>query len=428
MTIPRRGFPPGMALTALMALSMFIASAARAQDRTRSPHGPLQEECAVCHRPEAWTPVRITKAFDHAKRGFALTGAHQQTACRACHQALDFSDAKRDCVACHSDIHRGELGANCATCHSTRTFIDRSTMSRNHQLTRFPLDGAHLVTDCQSCHLPASQGQLAFRAVPTDCVSCHRVNYQGATNPNHVTGAYPTQCDQCHSTVAWDQARFNHDASGFAITGAHRAVPCSDCHVGNRFTGLAIQCVGCHQQAYDQTTQPNHAQVAFSTDCVQCHSTASWTAPFDHRRTQFPLTGAHRTAICQDCHGDGVYSGKSTLCAGCHQTDYNNTSNPAHQSAGFPLDCASCHTTATWQGAKFDHDTPFFPIYSGAHRGRWSTCGDCHTVASDFHQFTCLSCHEHNKTDMDSRHRGRSGYQYLSSACLSCHPSGRAED
>ena len=115
------------------------------------------------------------------------------------------------------------------------------------------------------------------------------------------------------------------------------------------------------------------------------------------------------------------------LCVSCHQADYNGTTNPGHQSAGFPTDCASCHTTATWQGAKFDHDGPFFPIYSGSHRGRWNSCSDCHTVVSDLRQFSCLTCHEHNKTEMDSKHRGRSGYQYVSTACLSCHPSGRAD-
>ena len=237
-------------VAAVLMLSTLTAATAMAQDRTRSPHGALKEECALCHRAEAWTPVQITKAFDHAKRGFSLTGAHAQTTCRACHQALDFSDARPECASCHTDVHRGELGVECVKCHSTRTFIDRSTMSRNHQLTQFPLDGVHLVTDCQSCHLPVSQGQLTVLAVPTDCVSCHRCSYQTAGNPDHVAGGFPTQCDQCHSTVAWDQARFNHDASGFSITGAHRAVPCSGCHIGNRFTGIASQCVSSHQQAF----------------------------------------------------------------------------------------------------------------------------------------------------------------------------------
>ncbi len=189
----------------------------------------------MCHRPEGWTPVRISKAFDHGRHGFVLSGAHAQTTCRACHQALDFSDARSDCVSCHEDLHRGELGADCAKCHSTRSFVDRTVMSRGHQLTRFPLDGAHLVTDCRSCHPPTAQGQMMFRAVPTDCVSCHQPNYQAATNPDHVTGGFPTQCSQCHSTVTWDRARFNHDASAFPLTGAHRAIPCSQCHVGSRF-------------------------------------------------------------------------------------------------------------------------------------------------------------------------------------------------
>ena len=412
----------------LALLACLLASQGWAQEATRSPHGALKEECSTCHAPEGWTPARISRAFDHTKNGFALTGAHASTTCRACHASLAFSDADPACVSCHEDLHRGELGTVCSSCHTTRSFVDRAAMTRGHQLTRFPLDGAHLVTDCRSCHVAQAQGQMVFLAVPNDCVSCHQSAYQSASNPNHLTGGFPTTCSQCHGTVAWNPARFNHDGSGFPLTGAHRAVTCDQCHVGNNFTGAATQCVACHQNDYNQTSQPNHAQAAFPTDCVSCHTTASWTAPFNHSRTQFPLAGAHKAATCQQCHNDGIYIGKSTQCVSCHLADYNATTNPAHQGAGFPTDCASCHNTTRWPGATFAHDGPFFPIYSGSHRGTWSSCSTCHQVASDFHQFTCLVCHEHNQPSMDSKHHGRAGYSYVSTACLSCHPNGRGED
>ncbi|HET9039456.1 MAG TPA: hypothetical protein VFN40_04765, partial [Gemmatimonadales bacterium] len=66
------------------------------------------------------------------------------------------------------------------------------------------------------------------------------------------------------------------------------------------------------------------------------------------------------------------------------------------------------------------------PIYSGAHAGRWASCATCHTNAANFQAFTCLTCHEHAKSTMDSKHSGRSGYVYDSQACYSCHPRGRA--
>jgi hypothetical protein len=156
-----------------------------------------------------------------------------------------------------------------------------------------------------------------------------------------------------------------------------------------------------------------------------CHTTVTWTgATFDHVGTSFPLTGAHVAVACQQCHGDGVYAGKSTACVSCHQAAYDTTTDPNHALAQLPTDCTSCHTTTTWTGARFTaHDASWFPIYSGAHRGRWSSCSTCHNVASDYGQFTCLSCHAKNETD--GHHSGVGGYSYTSQACYSCHANGR---
>jgi DnaJ-class molecular chaperone len=213
-----------------------------------------------------------------------------------------------------------------------------------------------------------------------------------------------------------------------ALTGAHRALTCDQCHTGHRYQGTSAECAGCHQPDYDRTAQPDHGQVGFSTQCADCHSTTSWTAPYDHSRTSFPLTGAHKSIDCAQCHGDGVYAGKPTTCVSCHQGDYDGTTNPGHAALHFSTTCTDCHTTVTWQGARFDHDGRFFPIYSGAHRSAWSTCADCHNNASTYAVFTCLSCHEHSQGRMDDTHRGRNGYSYDSNACLRCHPVGRADD
>ena len=130
------------------------------------------------------------------------------------------------------------------------------------------------------------------------------------------------------------------------------------------------------------------------------------------------------TLACAACHSDGVYAGKPTTCVSCHLTDYNGTTNPVHSTAGFPTACASCHTTSTWLGATFNHDASFFPIYSGAHQGRWSSCATCHTNPANYTVFTCLTCHTQLTTN--GHHSGVSGYRYDSQACYSCHPRGRA--
>jgi hypothetical protein len=396
------------------------------QQTTRNPHGPLQQPCAVCHASAGWVPVRVTSAFDHSKSGFALAGAHAQTTCRSCHTSLDFKGAPRDCASCHRDVHRGELGADCARCHTPRSFIDRSELARAHQQTRFPLTGSHVVVDCERCHTPTPQGRLTFVNRATDCVDCHRTDYERTRTPDHQAGGIATNCTQCHATTSWPRARFGHAGTRFPLTGAHRAVTCARCHGDGVYAGKSTLCASCHQLAYDGTTDPPHQATGFSTDCTMCHTTVTWAgATFDHAGTSFPLTGAHSQLACNQCHSDGVYAGKSATCASCHQSAYEATTNPSHVAASFPLDCTSCHTTTAWTGARVTaHDASYFPIYSGAHRGRWTSCAQCHTVTTDYTQFNCLVCH--GQTETNGHHSGVSGYSYNSQACYGCHANGRA--
>jgi hypothetical protein len=398
-----------------------------AQETSRSPHGELAAPCAQCHAPDRWTPARV-RGFDHGRTGFVLSGAHAQTGCRGCHATLDFKQTPSTCAACHTDVHRSELGADCAQCHTARSFLDRAAMTRAHQVTRFPLTGSHVAVDCEACHTPTAQGRLRFVNTSTQCIQCHGEAYRTSKEPDHVAGGFPTTCDQCHSTATWPGARFNHAVTRFPLTGAHRAVRCEQCHAGGAFRGTSSTCVACHRSDYDGTTQPGHRAAGLPTGCTACHTTTAWApAPFDHSGTDFPLTGAHRSVSCEQCHGDGVYAGKSTACVSCHQADYDRTSDPGHRSAGFPTTCTDCHTTSTWTGATFDHDASFFPIYSGRHQGEWASCSTCHTSPASFQAFTCLTCHQHSRAETDGHHGDVSGYRYDSQACYSCHPRGIAE-
>jgi hypothetical protein len=330
-----------------------LPSRSNAQEATQNPHEPQVESCGSCHRAGAWTPVEVPRGYRHADGRFALDGAHARVSCRSCHASLAFREASPTCAGCHTDVHRGELGTDCASCHTTRSFIDRAGMARAHQLTRFPLAGAHLMADCEACHAPAAQGQLRFVAAPSECESCHRAQLGSTTEPNHVAAGFTQGCESCHYPVAWNRARF------------------------------------------------------------------------DHAGTPFPLTGAHRGVSCAGCHADAVYRGTTAECAGCHQQDYDGTTNPNHAALGFVTTCASCHQTTAWAGATFDHDATFFPIYSGKHRGEWTGCQTCHTSPSNYAQFTCFACHEHSQAKMDDKHKEEPGYRYDSPTCLGCHPNGR---
>jgi hypothetical protein len=158
----------------------------------------------------------------------------------------------------------------------------------------------------------------------------------------------------------------------------------------------------------------------FPTTCVTCHSTGAWQpASFDHARTSFPLTGAHTSVTCSACHTGGRYTGTPTDCYACHRTNYEATTNPNHTAAAFPTTCTSCHTTAGWQPANWNHDTQYFRINSGPHSPYRSSCTQCHTNPSSYQTFSCFACH--GQTDMNNKHSGVSGYRYDSSACYSCH-------
>jgi len=338
----------GLVLVLLPCVALVAGGAPRTPPQ--NPHGRFRGECAQCHGPEGWKPARISRGFDHAKLGFRLEGAHAAAACLDCHQSLDFSSSSMACASCHQDPHRGEMGTDCARCHSARSFVDRGAMLRAHQLTRFPLRGSHAALECEACHPPVASGRLRFVNTQPQCRGCHLASFQAAKDPDHVGSGFSTECQLCHSVSAWSPARFDHQRTGFPLTGAHRAAACASCHPGGRYAGTPKDCVSCHQQQYD-TAQPSHAASGFAASA-----------------------------------------------------------------------CASCHNTTSWAGATFDHDSRYFRIDNGGHAGRWNSCTDCHPVANQFATFDCLSCHPHSdKAQTDSHHVGRSGYRYDSAGCWSCH-------
>ncbi len=382
-----------------------------------NPHGPNIGACSMCHRASAWKPVVISRDFHHAPQTFPLEGAHAKAACTACHRTLDFAHTSTACASCHTDVHHGEFGTACARCHTPRSFVDPAEMRRMHDLTRFPLRGAHTMAACESCHVPASPGQSQYANRPTTCFGCHFPDYRQAKDPDHVAGAYPQVCSECHSEVSWQGATFDHNATGFPLTGGHLAVSCNACHGDGVYKGKSTLCVSCHQTDFNNASNPPHAASGFPTTCETCHSTTNWTsATFNHSATNFPLTGGHLAVSCNACHGDGVYKGKSTLCVSCHQTDFNSTSSPAHAAAGFPTTCETCHSTTNWTSATFNHSTTNFPL-TGAHVSL--ACNACHgDGVFKGKPTTCVSCHQTDFNSTSSPAHAAAGFP---TTCETCH-------
>ncbi len=408
----------------LLTLALLLVAPLQGQQRTRSPHGDLKMECRTCHISSGWTPVRVSKAFDHAKFGFALTGAHTATTCRACHQSLDFKGAKADCVSCHEDKHRGELGANCANCHTTRSFVDRDLMTKAHQLTRFPLQGGHLGLECSNCHKPGGQGSLQFVGTQRECVACHRADFTSA--PNHVAGNFPITCAGCHSQSVWSRVAgggSSHPTIPIALTGVHSRSTCTDCHTaGQPYAAVQRTCDGCHHADYVATTNPNHIAAGYPTDCTSCHQpVANWAgATINHPTTPIALTGVHGNKQCADCHMAGQsYAAVQRTCDGCHHADYVATTDPSHTAAAFSTTCTTCHAlVAGWTGATYaTHSTTPINPKQGAHGA--VTCTQCHTSSPySSAPTTCDGCHHADYVATTNPSHTAAGY---STNCSSCH-------
>ncbi len=352
---------PNQSAMACVAL-VVLPTVASAQGGLVYPHGDMTIDisCSACHTTEGWLPTKDPLDFQHGDfTGFSLDGKHGTVPCTACHLDLKFSEPKLTdgvCTTCHFDVHRGRLSPDCESCHNTTLFalVDGLDL---HSRTSFPLSGAHQQLSCESCH-PNDVGG-AFTTRPTECIACHATDYSSSQFVDHVTTGFSTECQECHTTLAWPHSvSFDHTtySSGYALIGRHAEIRCSSCHsqgvVGSIFSPSSQDdCIACHQSAYDAE----------------------------------------------------------------------------HGGADFPTSCLLCHTNDTWENADFaDHDSFYFPIFSGAHRGRWSDCETCHTNPNDFTQFTCFSCHDHRQSEMDEKHREVPGYAYESAACYSCHPTGRS--
>ena len=407
---------PALALLLCAALVPAAGGQEQARGRTRNPHGALHIACENCHTSTSWSPIRPSPDFSHRETRFPLRGMHEHVACRLCHVQLVFSNVGTNCADCHADIHRRQFGGNCEECHTVRGWKVSSRAVKGHQ-NRFPLLGAHASAECQACHKSAAVGQ--FVGLSTECSSCHLKDYQSTRNPDHKAANLPATCAVCHRFDSWTGVAFDHARfTGFALTGAHVRLSCADCHTGGRYTGTPANCFSCHAKEYSSTRDPNHASAGFPTDCSKCHTTLSWAgAAFDHNTTRFALTGAHtKIASCAACHVAGRFAGTPQDCYSCHIRDYERTANPDHRKSSFPTGCATCHTTAGWAGAKFDHALARFPL-TGAHVQ--APCASCHKNG----QYTgtpadCASCHLTEYGNTTNPNHASAGF---SRDCAICH-------
>ena len=252
----------------------------------------------------------------------------------------------------------------------------RSTVAL-HEVTTYPLLGAHRTTDCATCHRALPPGELEragvalvrgafapkagvtvkvtqFRFPKAGCPDCHRDPHAGDSDKYLGKDG----CLACHALTSWREIRFDHAVTKFPIAGLHLKVSCLACHktkgAGSlleaspaggrpgskpsaslppparawapprevRLAGAPLLCSGCH-------ADPHLAQVG--TACEKCHTDSSWApSRFDHNRdSTYRLEGAHRAVACVGCHFRERISGKDvarlkpvgSACADCHKSN-----------------------------------------------------------------------------------------------------------
>jgi hypothetical protein len=381
-------------------------------------------DCARCHTPVSWVVNNITEL--HQRSRFPLVGAHVTADCFDCHtnasaSLLLFGPLGIECIDCHQNDYAATTSpnhasagysTNCTDCHNMAAF---SWGSINHNF--FPLTGGHAISNCQECHLTTD-----YAATSPECISCHLDNYNATTNPNHVILNFSTNCAACHTTdPGWKPAEYReHDAKSFPIySGKHGGEwnNCSDCH-SNPASYAQFTCIDCH--AHNQADMNDkHGNVQGYTynspACLACHPTGSAEGTFNHNTSAFPLTGAHATTDCIQCHSNG-YIGTSKFCYSCHAAAFNQSTNPNHITSNFPNTCETCHSTTAWSPSTFDH-TVTYPL-TGAHADIANNCGSCHQGNYVNTPNTCAGCHLPNyNTTSNPNHAAIN----IPTDCSTCH-------
>ena len=379
-------------------------------------HFVTSNTCDACHDKNA--PKFAPATFQHAE-------AINLSNCVSCHYSgqmfstapVDFKLATHvkssdDCGVCHSpskpwkpmppsDFQHSDTvvkGLTCVTCHNGSIAI------------ALPKPNTHLNTsnDCTACH-PASPPLGGFKkplatfihadsvVAATACITCHngvlaistgvlkgKGNAKTDTKaPDHTPATFNT-CGDCHTTLAFAPAHFNH-----ALVTGQLCATCHDTGKPNAVVRPAthptilpgMDCGSCHTTSvWTTNAKPDHSAASFDGQCFTCHNgtnamgktmthyatsnacdschnkmlTAFKPATFDH-------TQATTVANCVTCH-DGLHltSAGKALGKSAAAPPHVNTSNT----------CASCHASySSWVTTVLDHSDS---VVSG------TTCFACH--------------------------------------------------
>ena len=267
---------------------------------------------------------------------------------------------------------------------------------------------AHLegLSNCTKCH------ELGSKVSNDLCLNCHKElkSRIAAGKGYHVSSEVKGKlCSACHSDhhglqfkmIRFEPEKFNHQLTGYSLTGAHRNKKCNDCHKPafiadkeirqKKYTwmGLSTQCAACHD---------DYHQKSLGNECAVCHITDAFkpASLFNHDRSAYKLQGKHRDVECVKCHAIILKEGKKyqqfkgiqyQSCKNCHKDPHENK---------FGNDCASCHTYESFRNIKtldrFDHSKTRY-ILENKHLT--VSCKSCHksSYTAPLKHDRCTDCH-----------------------------------
>jgi nitrate/TMAO reductase-like tetraheme cytochrome c subunit len=328
------------------------------------------------------------------------------------------------------------------------------------------LSRAHMSLDgednCVKCH------SAEKRTTRTKCLACHKEIQNNISNNYGYHASVDVrnkECAVCHNEHhgrdfkinRLDKKMFNHNKTGFTLTGKHATTQCAGCHKADfiknpilkkkdTYLGLSTECSSCHFDFH---------QGKLSNKCEDCHNTETFknASGFDHDKTRFPLLGEHRNLTCIKCHPIEIVDGNKAQklsglnfanCTGCHKDIHKNK---------FGQDCKRCHTEESFHFnlsmQPFDHNKTNFKLLGLhlkvncflCHKGKsmmepikHDQCQDCH---KDYHnkEFAvngvnpdCKTCHTNDGYEYSNftiaKHNSCSfplEAAHLATTCKSCH-------
>ena len=398
-------------------------------------HAGISGNCESCHNGNFFTSANAkgkAQVLDPVNKPHPVTTVD----CGACHAignnftdgAFDHTDIVDNCVSCHGEGQPGAVTKmstkinpahvtttqDCSICHTTGTF---KTVVFNH---------GQIVDNCASCHdgsgasttvlsVPIGKTHVDITTPPQDCSACHNTTAFAGARYDHtnVTG----NCSSCHDGLV---------ALGKNGTHVPTSDDCSVCHKTTGMkpatfshAGIVNNCVSCHDGIFAKDKNIGHT--ATTSDCGSCH-----TVP----PTTFIANGATNGWIPAGFDHSGVSI--NTRCDSCHDAGTSTPKSTNHWITSF--DCRDCHTTATFVGGTWKHDSNSAGMCDSCHNNTTPAPDGGARAKSNIHMSTtlqCDSCHtttawapftfKHDPTDLaQARYPGD---HRVAINCVTCHGS-----